>query len=363
MNILHLEASSGWGGQEIRILQESEGMRQRGHEITLVVEKGGLLAQKACKAGFTVYEIKFKKKFWIFSFFKLLWLIKKHKIDIVNTHSSLDAWLGGIASKFLKIPIIRTRHLSTDIRKGINSLILYGKLADIVVTTCQDMVLCISNIAKKSKEFCLSIPTGVDVKLISYEKKEAQEFRKKNNILATDCLVGFVCVMRSWKGIDDYLKTIYLLRDIADLKWVIIGGGHSEEYIYKAKKLNLEKKLIFTGHLENPFYAIDALDIFVLLSTASEGVSQAALQAAYLKKPLVTTPTGGLKEICIDQKTGFQVPIFSSDKVAEAILKLKDDEKLRSSFGENARKLVEEKFTQEIMLDKMERVYGKIGKR
>ena len=38
MNILHLEASPGWGGQEIRILRESEGMVQRGHRVVMGVD-------------------------------------------------------------------------------------------------------------------------------------------------------------------------------------------------------------------------------------------------------------------------------------------------------------------------------------
>ena len=36
MKILHTEASCGWGGQEIRVLSEIEGMRSRGHDMHLV---------------------------------------------------------------------------------------------------------------------------------------------------------------------------------------------------------------------------------------------------------------------------------------------------------------------------------------
>ena len=59
MNILHLEASPGWGGQEMRILREAEGMRQRGHTVILAVMRGGGLVGKAREAGFVVYELNF----------------------------------------------------------------------------------------------------------------------------------------------------------------------------------------------------------------------------------------------------------------------------------------------------------------
>ena len=134
MNILHLEASSGWGGQEIRILREAEGMVNRGHLVILAVMSGGGLIKEARKKGFKVIEMNFKKWALPITLFRLFWLIYRFKIDIINTHSSLDSWIGGIAGRLSGKIIIRTRHLSSPIKKGLNSWLLYGKLADFVVT-------------------------------------------------------------------------------------------------------------------------------------------------------------------------------------------------------------------------------------
>jgi len=358
LNILHLESSPGWGGQEMRTLKESIGMRKLGHRIIIGVEKGGGLAGQAKENGFMTYEIRFKKAFWLFSFFKLLYIMKIHKINIVNTHSSCDSWLGGIVSRLLKRPIIRTRHLSTAIRKGLNSKLLYGFLADFVVTTCQEIVGTIVAQAKKDPKKCKSIPTGVNFNKIKADHSESSEFRKKYDIKESDFLIGSVCFMRSWKGIDDFLKAAKLLENEKNIKFAIIGGGHKDTYIKLAKDLNL-KNVIFTDHLENPSSAILALDVFTLLSTAHEGVSQASLQAAFLQKPLIATPTGGLKEVCIDNVTGIQVPNFSPDKVASAILKLQNNKAIRDEFAQNAKKLAEN-FTEDNMLSQMSDIYSKI---
>jgi glycosyltransferase involved in cell wall biosynthesis len=184
---------------------------------------------------------------------------------------------------------------------------------------------------------------------------ESLAFRKKFNIDEKDFLVGTACFMRSWKGINDFLKTAKLLEHEKNIKFVLIGEGHIGTYIKMAKELNL-KNVVFTYHLENPTSAISALDIFVLLSTAHEGVSQASLQAAYLEKPLITTPTGGLKEVCINNVTGIQVPIFSPDKVASAILKIWKNEKLRWLFAQNAKELAL-KFSLDSMLNQMNSIY------
>src|SRR5579885_2952400 len=109
IRILHTEASAGWGGQEIRILREAEGMRKRGYEIIFAIMKGGMLAQRAREKGFTVYELNFSRYAWGIALFQLIAILLSHRIDIVNTHSSLDSWIGGLAARFARKKIIRTR--------------------------------------------------------------------------------------------------------------------------------------------------------------------------------------------------------------------------------------------------------------
>jgi glycosyltransferase involved in cell wall biosynthesis len=354
VNILHLEASSGWGGQEIRILREMEGMRERGHTLVLAVARGGALAKRAKEAGFIVYELNFKRPAWLITLFSLLRILRRYKIDLLNTHSSLDSWIGGIAGRIAGKKIVRTRHLSTPIKKGLNSRLLYGKLADFVVTTCSSILPMISSQSGKSLHLCRSIPTGVDPEKIRARSEETLQFRTKLALDPDDFLIGTACSMRSWKGIDDLLKAAHILRDTPHLKWVIIGGGHAERHKTLARQLDLDHLVTFTGHLENPFPAIGALDLFALLSTAHEGVSQAILQAALLEKPLLATPIGGLNEVCIPEVTGIIVPPFSPEKVAEAVLRLKKNPKLRKEFGQQAQHLALTHFTFKQTLDEME---------
>lgn len=358
MKILHTEASPGWGGQELRIVREAEGMRARGHEIILAVQEGGGLVEPARKSGFTVYEIPFKKSKIIPVFSQLLRLIRTEEIEIVNTHSSLDAWIGGLAGKISGCRVIRTRHLSTPVRKGMNSRLLYNWLADYVVTTCEETAQVILKQAKLSPKRCLSIPTGVDPSQIHHNSEEVAEFRKKIGVGVEDCLVGTLCVLRGWKGVTDLLQAAQLLKNVPNLKWVIVGSGVSEhEFINEWKALGLGEKVIFTGHLSPPFTALAAMDIFVLLSRAHEGVSQASLQAAWLGKPLVTTTTGGLIEVCLEGETGIQVPPYNPQAVANAVMNLVGDKEVRLKFGQRAKQLVEEKFTLAHTLDQMEILY------
>ena len=356
MKILHTEGSTGWGGQEMRILRESMGMRERGHEIVLAVNRGGILIEKARKEGFTVYELSFKKSAAAITIPKLFSLFKKHDSDIVITHSSLDAWIGGIAARIAGKKIIRTRHLSTAIRCGLNSFLLYKCLVDFVVTTSSCIIPLIAKASGLKKECLKCIPTGIDPSSLVIDPAQIAQFRHSLGLDALDVLVGTCCFVRSWKGIDTLLRAAQLLQHHKEIKWVVVGGGHVDDYRPKAKAMGLEKSVIFTGHLDKPYSAMGAMDIFVLLSTANEGISQASLQAAYLSRPLITTPIGGLPEVCIEGKTGMIVPVFSPEKTAEAVLALALDPYRRRALGAQAKALVQERFTLKHTLDQMEDV-------
>ncbi|MBF8262985.1 MAG: hypothetical protein HW387_650 [Parachlamydiales bacterium] len=357
MNILHLEASPGWGGQEIRILREAEGMRHRGHTVIFAVMKGGGLVFEACKAGFTVYEIQYRRWAWAWTLLRLLILMQRHQIDIVNTHSSLDSWIGAMAARFMRIPIVRTRHLSTPIKQGLNSRLLYGTLADYVVTTCSSILPMIAEQSGKSRSLMRCIATGVDPERMQESKERVLEFRRSLNLSPDDFLVGTACFMRSWKGINDFLAAAHILRNQKRLRWVIIGGGHQDAYRRRAQELQLENIVHFTGHLPNPVFALQAIDAFALLSTAHEGISQAILQAAFLQKPLIATPVGGSGEVCLDGQTGLIVPPFSPEKVSEAVLRLMQDPKMGVRLGQNGRERVLNHYTLLHTLDEMEAVY------
>ena len=358
MKILHTEASPGWRRQEIRILREAEGMRARGHQVILAVQKGGGLIEPARESGFAVYEIPFKKSQALQVFYQLIRLIRREGIEIVNTHSSMDAWLGGIAGKISGCRVIRTRHLSTPIRKGLNSRLLYNRLADYVVTTCEDAAEMIRKQAQLPAHRCRSIPTGVDPSQAVYHSEAVVKFREKLGILPDECLVGTLCILRGWKGVTDLLLAAKLLESIPRLKWIVVGSGASEQqFLQEWRALGLEKKVQFTGHLSPPFTALAAMDIFLLLSWANEGVSQATLQAAWLEKPLITTSVGGLPEVCLEQKTGFQVSRNNPKAVADAVLQLVNDKELRLQMGQRGKSLVKQKFTLAHTLDQMETIY------
>lgn len=356
IHIVHTEASQGWGGQEIRIWKEACAFKALGYRITIWTEKNTPLAKRAEEAGLRVRSVGFKKRFFGITLFKMLYWLYKDNVDIVHTHSSQDSWLAGIAAKLMGKKVIRTRHLSTPIRPGINSYFLYNKLADFVITTCQKAARAIATQSRCGPARCACIATGIDPEKMHVDKKTRSSFRRRWRIPEDQVVVGTVCVLRSWKGLNYLIEAAQAFKNYSNITFMIVGGGEHFSYFAQIpRNKGLEDKVIFTNHLENPIEAIEAMDIFCLLSESHEGISQSTLQAAYLGKPLITTDVGGLTEVCLHGATGLVVPAKDSHKTAVAIETLLD-ETYRLDLGKQAKKLVEEKFMWSESVEQIEKI-------
>jgi hypothetical protein len=115
LHILHSEAAVGWGGQEIRIIQETRMLLKRGHRVSIVCQPGSPLEER-CQAidhpRFNCFPVAMPRPVSPKAFSVLVRLIKNLKPDILHTHSSIDSWLVSFIGKWLHIPIIRSRHVS-----------------------------------------------------------------------------------------------------------------------------------------------------------------------------------------------------------------------------------------------------------
>jgi glycosyltransferase involved in cell wall biosynthesis len=91
------------------------------------------------------------------------------------------------------------------------------------------------------------------------------------------------------------------------------------------------------------------MDVFVLASVPrSEGAPTAVEEAMTMGLPVVATDVGAVREVVDDGSTGFVVPARSPERLAEAILTLLDDDRLREAFGSQARERAVERFSAEV---------------
>jgi hypothetical protein len=80
-------------------------------------------------------------------------------------------------------------------------------------------------------------------------------------------------------------------------------------------------------------------------------------------KPVVATAGGAVPEIVQDGVTGLLVPMGDAQSMAEAITKLLSDPELAGQMGEAGRQRVEEHFTMEHVVQKVEFIYDEFWER
>jgi len=290
--VVHTEYSKGWGGQEIRIIEELRELRRLGVDVALIAPEDSKIYQHAKDERLTVYPFAFRSKLDIFSWIRLYHLFRSISPTIVNTHSSEDSWLGGAVARFVGVPlIIRTRHVSTPI----GSTFSYRVFPHLILTTSQAIRRDLMEKGIDGQNIT-SVPTGIDLQRFKFNKENRSRIRAELGIADGEILIGNVCVLRSWKGIDFLVETAAIMPK--GFRFIVIGDGPQMKQLQeKANGLGLDgKKIIFTGHQKQVERYFSALDVFFFTSYASEGVPQSLLQAITNGLPIVACKTPSVEE-------------------------------------------------------------------
>lgn len=361
LTILHTESSTGWAGQEMRIILEAREMKKQGHRIILAIQPESGIIPAIDHGGFEKETLKMGKKYFIVSIIHLLRIISKYNADIVNTHSSWDSWIASIAARVSrrKPIILRTRHLSTPVSKGLLSRIVYQYLPRIVITTGDSIRDALININHFSGDKIVSIPTGVDLDVF-YPRPVNSILREKLGISQGEKAIGVIAALRSWKGHDYLFEAIKLLIDAGrDIRLVVAGDGPRYGHLVKkASSSGIKGRVLFLGYRDDIPDILSVLDAVVLPSYANEGVPQSILQAMAMEKPVVACNAGAISEIVHDGRTGILVEPRDPLAISSGIASVLDDNELAKTITANARRLVESKYSLKHMVDKIEKLYN-----
>jgi glycosyltransferase involved in cell wall biosynthesis len=162
LKILHTEASCGWGGQEIRILEESRGLIQRGHEVSVACPAHARMATEAARFGVPVTRCRSSSRPSP-ACARCARHLAAARPDVVNTHSSADSWLVALACATLTSPpaIVRTRHISAPVAGNFANRWLYRQ-ARAVATTGESLRRHLLDTLDLDPERVTSVPTGID---------------------------------------------------------------------------------------------------------------------------------------------------------------------------------------------------------
>lgn len=356
--ILHTEWSSGWGGQEIRIVAEMRAFRSRGYPMQLACRDGSRIAAEAAQAGFTVHRLAFRGPLDAFTIGRLMRLIAQQRVDVIHTHSSIDSWCGGIAGRLKGIKVVRSRHLASEVAPGLNAKILYGLLPDRVISSgrhIRDRLLALTQGDPASHA---SVPAGADASRF-HPGVDAQPVRRELSLAASDQVVGIVAVLRSWKGHDILLQACAgAVSELPGLKLLIVGEGPQRARIEELIALHgLGARVILTGHRADVPALMKAMHVCVLPSLKNEATSQVMPQAMLVGTPVICSSAGGLTEVVQDGATGRVVAPGDAEGLRRALVAVWAEPERTRAMAERARAFALQELTFEHQIDATEAVY------
>ena len=169
------------------------------------------------------------------------------------------------------------------------------------------------------------------------------------------------------KGIFEIIDALKILRNKnINLKALILGDPDDKNRsTVTQNQLDLwvkENLIIWKSKVKNviPFLQKSKISI---LPSYREGLPKGLLEAASCKLPLISTNVPGCREICKNNFNGFLVRPKDSESLAKSIERLIFDERLMKKFGANSRKLVQQRFSADIVFKNFLGVYREVLKK
>lgn len=360
MNIVHTENSCGWGGQEIRILNEMAGMMGRGHTVHLLCPREARIFEVATERGIPVTALPMAKKRPGGVLAVRGWLAE-HPVDVINSHSSTDSWLSALACTTLSKapPLVRTRHISAPVPDNAATRWLYTRATRSIVTTGEALKAQLVRDNGYPTANIVSVPTGIDLTryapVAGAQAKAA--LREQLGLPPAKTIIGIVATLRSWKG-HSFLIEAFAQLGQPDLHLLIVGDGPQRAALEKlVMEKNLGGRVTLAGNQADVVPWLQALDIFALPSYANEGVPQAILQAFACALPVVTTEAGAIPEVARHEDTALVVAMQDAASLAAGLKRLLDDPALRERLSANALAHARAHHGIDAMLDRMEAVF------
>src|SRR3989441_4745306 len=279
-------------------------------------------------------------------------LMRAHAVSLVHTHSSTDSWLGALAARSLRLPVVRSRHVSIAIRSA-----LVYRLADRIVTS-GEVVRALVVAAGIPPQRVAAIPPGVDTARF-HPTVSGTAVRQELGLGAGEPVVGLVANIRGSKGHNVFLEAAReILTTAPRARFLVVGGGVGyEEVRRRLSALGLAERVTMTGFRRDIPEGMAALDVLVLPSIRSEATSQVIPQALAVRTPVVATTVGGIPEIVQDGVTGRLVPPGKPAALAAAIVDMLADAERAHAMAQAGQALVHERFTVDAMMAATTPVY------
>jgi glycosyltransferase involved in cell wall biosynthesis len=367
MRVCHVAMGDLWAGAEVQLLALMKYLvRLPGFECSVILLNEGKLADELRKLSLTLVVVSEKRLSPVAIAYRLAKIFLQLRPDVVHTHKYKDSILATIVARCVRVPhVVRVVHGMPEPFKGIRNwkMTIYtlvdrfvtSLFIDRVIAVSSDIENVLSQIYGADRVVC--IHNGIDLEA-AHATVERQEKRKQWSIDEEAVVVGTVGRLVPVKGHTMLLEAMRMVRHSnQNLTLLLVGDGPLRGYLEaEAKRMGLERAVIFAGHQEQSYDFINIMDIFVLPSL-HEGIPMVLLEALALERPIIASRVGGIPEVMSHGLSGMLVPPANAGELAAGLLEMIEDRAKARAFGVAGRNQVEQEFNAGIMANRTAAMY------
>lgn len=303
------------------------------------------------------------RSFSIKHFIRLIFFIKRNRIDIVHAHGKG----AGIYARLVKIFTPNTYLVFTlhglhianysTLMKHIYIFIerILGKLTNVIINVSYgEQQLCLFNkLFNKSKS--IVVYNALENDENNYPSKD--KLRRKLNLPIDKFLIISVVRFNPQKNILAILDIAKKLSDEKNFIFILIGDGEEKPLIEKKISESDIENVQLLGYQNNVKEYLHASDLF-LSTSLWEGLPYSLLEAVRAGVPIVASDVTGNNEVVFDKQNGYLFRLDDVDSAVNLLKELKSSSKILETFAQNSKGIFEKYFMLQLMINKIKEVYS-----
>jgi glycosyltransferase involved in cell wall biosynthesis len=353
MNILYLESSRSWGGQEYRTCLEINWLNAHGHQVWLICQCDSEVQRKAGELGTRIIAMSLPRRIDPLCSWRLWRFCRRNKIALIKTYSSKDHWLA-LPLYFLGIPISRARCITDPIGNKMRAFIFKHGCSKIIAdaSVIKQHLVQQNGIDPAKIEV---IGSAVDLEKFN-PARDGMKFRREMGFNTEIPLIANIGMIRPDKGQVIFVEAARLvLRDRPDARFVIVGQGTGllklgEKVRNAIKQAGLADKVFMIGYRWDTPEIYAACDVVVIASLRTEASPIVLREAFSTGRPVVATNVGDVPEIIANGENGLMVEPGDSNALAASILLFLSDKNLAARCAANGLRYARENFSFDRMM-------------
>jgi len=336
-------------------------MRARGHRAVLVAHPEGELYRRASE-GPDLVPLASVNEVDLAAAWKLSRIIRQWKPAVVHAHDPHAVSMAALALSFsAPVPrpkVIASRRVDFHLQGNAFSQWKYRQVDGFIAASGAIRDILVHDGIPAGR--IAVVHDGIDVAKIAH--RPAADLHAEYWLphgVPVIVNVGALVGHKGQKYLVDAMPLV--LRSVPDAHLVILGEGELRPALERqVKHLSLEKRVLLPGFREDVLSLMKSADLFVM-SSITEGLGSAVLDAMAMSLAVVGTRAGGIPEAVVPGETGELVEPAEPAPLAAALVKLLKDPALRRAYGEAGRQRVARQFDVEHLVSGTLAAYRRLG--